>query len=109
MKLLLDENLPVKLINFFSGVHDVSTVQEQGWVGKKNGELIGLMARNGFNGLITIDKNLKYQQNLKKSSIKIYIFNAINNKLQTLKPYVAKLEHLLIKPIEGYVIEINTE
>jgi predicted nuclease of predicted toxin-antitoxin system len=42
MKLLLDENLPkrlkVDLMEF-----EVSTVSDNGWAGKKNGELMKLM------------------------------------------------------------------
>jgi hypothetical protein len=34
-----------------------------GWPGKKNGELLDL-AENEFDALITLDTNLRYQQNL---------------------------------------------
>jgi predicted nuclease of predicted toxin-antitoxin system len=70
MKRLLDENLPIKLKHFFSDKHEVKTVCEQGWRRKKNGELLGLMTLNGFDGLITIDKNLVHQQNIGRSDIK---------------------------------------
>jgi hypothetical protein len=48
MKLLLDENLPVKLLASFDIVHEVRTVREVGWSGVKNGELLALMADNGI-------------------------------------------------------------
>ena len=107
MKLLLDENLPIKLKIFFSNDHSVTTVNEMRWSGKRNGELLGLMTLNGFDGLITIDKNLKHQQNLNKFDIRIVILNAPDNKLSTLKPFVKNLEKEISKPLEKNVIEIN--
>jgi|AntRauTorcE11897_2_1112592.scaffolds.fasta_scaffold06442_4 hypothetical protein len=92
MKLLLDENLPVKLNHFFSDNHEVKTVIEQGWTGKKNGELLGLMTFNGFDGLVTIDKSLIYQQNINRFDITIFILDAPDNKITTLKPFIRELE-----------------
>ena len=42
---------------------EIATVQELGWTGIKNGELLRL-AENDFDVFITSDKNLRYQQNL---------------------------------------------
>jgi hypothetical protein len=44
MRVLLDECLPRKLKNDLAG-HDVRTVPDMGWAGKKNGELLQLAAR----------------------------------------------------------------
>lgn len=61
MKLLLDECAPRRLKNYFVG-HDVSTIEQAGFKGLKNGNL--LRAANGkFEVLITVDKNIEYQQN----------------------------------------------
>jgi hypothetical protein len=60
MRVLLDENLPRKFKFRFSE-YDVSIVQEKGWNGKKNGELLNLMLAEGFNVLLMVDKNLAYQ------------------------------------------------
>ncbi len=60
MKLLLDENLPKRLKEDFSD-YEVFTVRELGWNGIKNGELLRLMIENGFNALLTFDKNLQHQ------------------------------------------------
>ena len=43
MKILLDENLPKKLKADFGIEHEVKTVRDMGWLGKKNGELLGLI------------------------------------------------------------------
>jgi predicted nuclease of predicted toxin-antitoxin system len=108
MKLLLDENLPVKLKHFFSGKHDINTVSEKGWAGKKNGELLGLMTLNGFDGLITIDKNLVHQQNIGRFDVTIFVLNAANNKIETLKPFIEKLESYS-QPNDENIIQVSID
>lgn len=69
MKILFDESLPRKLKADFGPGYEVKTVRDMDWLGKKNGELLGLIIFNGFDFFLTIDKNLKYQQNLHKFDI----------------------------------------
>ncbi len=59
MKLLLDENLPKRLKGDFPN-HEVYTVRDLSWNGIGNGELIQHMLDNGFDALLTFDKNLQY-------------------------------------------------
>jgi predicted nuclease of predicted toxin-antitoxin system len=59
MKILLDENIPTKVRYDFGEGFEGRTVRDMGWLGKKNGELLGLAAFNGFDTFITLDKNLK--------------------------------------------------
>ena len=75
MKLLLDENLPKKLKRDLT-IHEVYHVSDKGWQGKKNGELLALMLAEGFDALITIDKNLKFQQNFSKYPIPVLVLAA---------------------------------
>ena len=56
MKILLDENLPVKLKFDFGEGFEMFSVQDMKWQGKSNGELLGLMTFNGFDAFVTIDK-----------------------------------------------------
>lgn len=69
MKIILDENLPRALKRYLSA-YEVTTVQEQGWAGVRNGELIARID-GVYDVLLTSDKNLKYQQNLTGRSIAI--------------------------------------
>ncbi|MGL5035461.1 MAG: DUF5615 family PIN-like protein, partial [Microcystaceae cyanobacterium] len=62
MKIILDENIPKALKSYLS-FYEVTTVQERGWAGIKNGELIARID-NIYDVFITSDKNLRYQQNL---------------------------------------------
>lgn len=62
MKILLDECTPRVVKKRLPDVA-ISTVQEMGWDGLKNGELLSA-AEGKFDVFITTDKNLRYQQNL---------------------------------------------
>ncbi|MEO6230772.1 MAG: hypothetical protein ABJB11_03840 [Ferruginibacter sp.] len=92
MKILLDENLPKQLKAEFGPDYDVKTVRDMGWLGKKNGELLGLIVFNGFDFFVTIDKNLRHQQNLERIELKIFLLLAINNRRETLQALVEKIK-----------------
>lgn len=66
-----------------------------GWLGKKNGELLGLAAFNNFDIFITLDQNLKNQQNLNKVDLRFIVLLAKDNKHETLQPYIDKVKTLL--------------
>jgi hypothetical protein len=70
MRVLLDEQLPRHLVREIAG-HDVSTVQQRGWAGLKNGELLRVAADAHFDVLVTADRNLQFQQNLSQSRLGI--------------------------------------
>ena len=71
MTVLLDESVP-RLIKTRLPQFDVKTVQEMGWTGIKNGELLA-KAEVGFEVFVTADKNLRYQQNLSKRTLAIIL------------------------------------
>jgi len=107
MKILLDESLPRKLRSDFGSEHEVWTVRDKGWLGKKNGELLKLMIADNFQLFITVDKNLPYQQNLDRLPPPIFVLNAKDNRrssLQKLIPLV--FERIKIGNLQN-VIEIS--
>jgi hypothetical protein len=105
MKLLLDENLPKKLKSDFPE-HEVFTVRDMNWNGKKNGELMLLMLENTFDAFITFDKNLQFQQNFKKYLIPVLVLNAQDNTYQTLMRITSKINLTLQSKLEPGPIEI---
>jgi len=107
MKILLDENLPKKLKISFAAEHEVYTVREKNWNGRKNGELLGLMTLDGFDVFVTIDKNLQHQQNVRRFPVKLIILDAPNNKIETLTPYVEKLAVIISTPLENQLVVVN--
>ena len=104
MKILLDENLPKQLKADFGPDYEVKTVRDMGWLGKKNGELLGLIVFNGFDFFVTIDKNLRYQQNLDRIELKIFLLLAINNRRETLQILIEKIKE---KIKEGELQKLN--
>ena len=94
MKLLLDENLPKRLKSDFLS-HQIFTVRDMGWNGKKNGELMKLLIENNFDALITFDKNLQFQQNFEKYQLPVLVLNASDNTYLTLQQLTSKINILL--------------
>ena len=82
MKVLLDECVPKALSALLPG-HDVITVPRMGWSSLKNGALIAI-ADPLFDVFVTIDKNLRYQQNLTRIRMSIVLLDMPNNKLSTI-------------------------
>jgi hypothetical protein len=63
VRVLFDQGTPVPLRHALIG-HSVETAFELGWSTLQNGVLIAAAEAEGFEVLLTTDKNLKYQQNL---------------------------------------------
>lgn len=102
MRVLLDECVPRKLGRELPG-HEVLTVTGQGWSGVKNGRLLAL-AEAEFDVFLTVNQNLKYQQNLKNFNIAIILLMARDNRLKTLLPLAPEVNEALskIKPGEFF-------
>jgi hypothetical protein len=86
MRVLLDECVPRALSKELPG-HEVKTVGEAGWAGIKNGELLRCAAGQ-FDVLLTVDRNLEYQQNFAKLTIAVIVIHAPSNDINALRPLV---------------------
>ncbi len=106
MRVLLDECLPRKLKLEFTE-HEVVTVPEMGWAGKKNGELIR-MALGQFDVFVTVDLNLTFQQNLSTTELGIVLLVALDNRLETLSPLIPEVETALRTIRPGDVIRVGS-
>jgi hypothetical protein len=84
MRVLLDECVPRALRKELLG-HEVKTVAEVGWAGVKNGELLQLAARQ-FDLLLTVDRNLEYQQNFAGLALAVIVLHAPSNDVAVLRP-----------------------
>ena len=95
MKILLDENIPAKLKFDFGGSFEIKTVRDMKWQGTKNGALLRRIGEYPFDFFITLDSNLRYQQNLGSFDFTIILLLPLNNKHQTLQPFVPKVKEIL--------------
>lgn len=106
MRILLDECVPRPFRRELAG-HDVRTIREMGWAGKKNGELLVLMAGAGFEVLLTVDQNLRYQQNLATAGVAVVVMVAPSNRLADLLPLVPSVEGALGSIRAGDAVEVH--
>jgi hypothetical protein len=98
---VLHEQLPRQLVRELTG-HEVSTVQQEGWAGLKNGDLLRAAAERRVDVFVTKDQNLEFQQNLAKAKIAVVIMAAPSHDIKVLRPLVPTLleAHLGIQPGE---------
>ena len=106
MKILFDECV-TKRLKIHLDEFDVFTIRELNLSGIKNGKLMTYCAENNFDVLLTIDKNLMFQQNLDKYPITIVVFNSNTSKLEELIQFLPSLKTQIIglKKHNAYIIE----
>jgi hypothetical protein len=104
MKVLLDECVTRYLKRDFTG-HDVLTVEEAGFKGLKNGQLLQAVSGQ-YDVLVTVDQSIQYQQNLKSFTIAIIVLKAKRSTYPMLKPLMPLVLETLegIKPAEIIVV-----
>jgi hypothetical protein len=81
MKILLDECDPSPLQDLLVG-HECFNVQQGGWTGIKNGDLLRL-AEGEFDLFVTSDQGIRYQQNL--AGFRIAILQLSTNDLRRIR------------------------
>ena len=106
MLVLLDEQLPRHLAREIGG-YNVSTVQQRGWAGLNNGELLRVAADAGFEVLVTADRNLQFQQNLSQSRLGIILLIAPSNALEDILPLVPNLLATILKASPGRLLRVE--
>ena len=103
MRVLFDTCVPRPLRKSLPGF-DVKTTQEMGWDRLRNGDLIEI-AEQGFEALITSDRNLQYQQNL--ASRKLGVIVLPTNHLPSVLRLAPKIALALSELSPGKVVEIE--
>ncbi len=93
MRILIDECLPKRLKLEFAD-HFVQTVPEAGWASKQNGELLRL-AEKEFDVLLTNDRNIEHQQNLKQFDLAFIVLVAPTNDINDLRPLMTAVIDVL--------------
>ena len=91
MKLLLDENIPFNLYKDFPLQHPAFSVNFMKWNAMTNGELLKAMLEEGFEALVTWDRNIEYQQNFKIYPVTVFVFCTDSNEYAVLSPLVPKI------------------
>ena len=88
MRILFDHGTPAPLIPFLEG-HIVTKAKDAGWDRLVNGELLKAAEEAGFEVLLTTDKNMAAQQNLKIRAIAIVVLG--NSQWRIVQRHVRKI------------------
>ena len=104
MKILLDECVPWPMHKLLAS-HACTSVQQRGWGGIKNGDLLSL-AESEFDLFITSDQNIRYQQNL--AGRRIPMVELSTNDLRRLRASAAQIQAVVgaIQPGEFRTVEL---
>ena len=105
MRVLLDECVPRGLRDLLPG-HDVKTVADAGWAGVKNGELLRRAALR-FDVLLTVDRNLEYQQNFSGLAMAVIVVDAPSNDIDVLRPVMPAVLAALAGARPGVVTHVR--
>jgi predicted nuclease of predicted toxin-antitoxin system len=104
MKVLLDECVP-KGVKRFLAAHQVFTTQELKWGGIQNGKLLSAAEKEGFDVLVTCDKNLPYQQRITGRAISIV--QLPTNNLSGLKTIADRISQAVDSALPGTFVSID--
>ncbi len=89
MLVLFDNGTPRTLARYLIDRHAVTEARARGWEELENGELLAEAEAAGFEVLVTTDRNLPYQQNLKGRKIAIVVLG--KGRWSLMRPHVAKI------------------
>ncbi len=106
MKVLIDESLDVDLRHELVG-HDAFTISFMRWKGLKNGALLARASAEGFEALITSDREIEYQQNLAALPCAVFILLADSNGIDDLKPLVPNLMRALASTRSKKIVHVR--
>jgi hypothetical protein len=96
VRVLFDQGTPVPLRHHLPH-HSIRTAFELGWSALKNGELLARAEADGFEALVTTDRNLKYQQSLADRRIAIVVLGT------TSWPRIQASASLVLRAIDSAV------
>ncbi len=104
MLIRFDNGTPAPLRDALKG-HVVVEAIERGWDRLLNGDLIAAAESAGFELLLTTDKNLRYQQNLKGRKIAFVVIG--NQQWPTLRRHVERVVAAVNAATPGSYTEVD--
>ena len=107
MRILLDEMFDHRVASSLLG-HEVMTVEQMGWSGLKNGQLLA-NAAGRFDVLLTMDRNLQHQQPVDRFDLAIVVLRAPTNKIEDILPLIPRVLSVLPAATRGQVTQVPGE
>ena len=85
----------------------VRTVQEEGWAGFENGNLLR-RAAGTFDVLLTVDQRMQYQQNLAQFDIGVVVVETVDTTLGNLRRLLPEIQAAIESVTSGTVLIVKT-
>ncbi len=104
MRVLFDHNVPSGAAQAFVA-HEVTEAIQRGWERISNGALIANAEEAGFDVLLTADKRIRYQQNLKGRRIAVVVIS--NPTWRVLRKYLDRVTAAVNAAIPGSYAEVE--
>ena len=105
MKVLLDEMLPVAVASLLPE-RRVTTVKAAGYTGLLNGELMRRAVADGYDVLVTADRNLPAQQNVTASGIAVVLVRG--SRMADIEPQAARIGAAVAEVRPGTVTRVES-
>ena len=105
-RVLCDESVPHDVAAALVG-HEVATVQGLGWAGARNGVLLRAARAAGYEVLVTVDRNMEYQQNIPASGLALVVLRARSSRVADLVPAIPALLAVLPTAAAGTVTHVR--
>jgi hypothetical protein len=106
LRVLLDENVDQRLKRTFDEQHEVSTVPERGWAGKKKSDLLEAAGKE-FDAFVTTHRGIPHQQNLSRFDLAVIVLEAKSNSFEDLASLMDRINAALGGVIPGEAIRIR--
>jgi len=106
MRILIDECIDRRLRDFLPG-HECQTARYAGFGGLENGALLTAAENAKFDVLLTGDRGIEFQQDLRRRNIAILIVYAKSIRLKDLLPHVATCLARLESIQPGQIVRIG--
>lgn len=104
MKILFDQGTPVPLRRSLLG-HTVDTAYERGWSTLANGDLLDTAEQDGYDLLVTTDRNLRYQQNLANRQMAILVL--LSTSWPRIQGHIDEVRNAIDTIVPGAYLEIE--
>jgi hypothetical protein len=104
MRILFDQGTPSGIARSLTG-HEVIEAIDRGWDRISNGELLTKAEADGFEILLTTDKRIQYQQNLKGRKIAIVVLG--NSAWRIVRKYLNRINAAITAATPGSYTEVE--
>ena len=106
MLILFDHVTPAGIARFLPD-HTVTKAKDRGWDTLTNGDLLAEAERAGFDVLLTADRNMRHQQNLRGRRIALVVLST--PQWPVVRLHVARIAAAVSAATPGSYIDVNLQ